>query len=57
MLKLATLFLLLLGFFGCIVVLGVLLQMLAKEIHETMVLLLESEPCNWTSEGEDGDEI
>lgn len=57
MLKLAILFLLLLGFFGCIVVLGVLLQMLAKEIHETMVLLLESEPCNWTSEGEDGDEI
>lgn len=51
MLKLAILFLLLLGFFGCIVVLGMLLQMLAKEIHETMVLLLESELCNWTFRG------
>lgn len=44
MLKLAILFLLLLGFFGCIVVLGVLLQMLAETIHETIVLLSQSEP-------------
>lgn len=57
MLKLVILFLLLLGFFGCIVILGVLLQMLAETIHETIVFLSQSEPCNWTSEGEDGDEV